>query len=204
MYFSIDHHPIDEMPHPPSRFVRIIVVSFCLLLGFSASSQTDISTRGLRIPGDSIKTLIRVLEVTDMLELLENRGDFTVFAPSDTAFDQLGPGDVDELMKPENKQTLKSLMSYHIVPGKLTASQILRALCRGMGAASFTTIQGEELLASMDGTDIILTDCSGNQARITGADTTARNLVFHRIDRVVLPPVMKSGPLPAETILGSR
>ena len=140
-----------------------------------------------------------------MLELLENRGDFTVFAPSDTAFDQLGQSDVDELLMPENKQTLKSLMSYHIVPGKLTASQILRALCRGKGAASFTTIQGEELLASMDGTDIVLTDCSGNQARITGADTTSRNLVFHRIDRVVLPPLMmKAESFPAEASLGSR
>ena len=189
----------------PSPLLRIISISFCLFLGFSALAQTDDSIKRYSIPGDSINTLIRALEVTDMLELLENRGDFTVFAPSDTAFDQLGPSDVDELLKPENKRTLKSLMSYHIVPGKLTASQILRALCRGKGAASFTTIQGEELLASMDGTDIVLTDCSGNQARITGADTTARNLVFHRIDRVVLPPLMmKAESFPAESSLGSR
>ena len=95
---------------------------------------------------------------------------------------------IQELMKPENKGALKSLMSYHVVAGRLTASKILKALCRGRGAASFTTIHGEELLASMDGTDIILTDCTGNQARITGADSTCKNLIFHRIDTVILPP----------------
>lgn len=160
---------------------------------FSAYSQARNATDPLltldsfEAPTDSLEVLITALEASDLFDMLENRGDFTVFAPSNAAFDQMGQHKIFSLFKPENKSNLKSLMSYHIVPGKLTASGILKALCQGKGATSFTTIQGEELLASMDGTDIILMDCSGNKARITSADSAQRNLVFHRIDKVVSP-----------------
>lgn len=92
-----------------------------------------------------------------------------------------------ELLKPENRRELRTVLAYHIVAGELTASRILRALCRGEGAARFTTIQGEELLATIEGSDIILTDCSGNRARIVNADSNRNNLLFHEIDKVILP-----------------
>ncbi|SFR45470.1 Uncaracterized surface protein containing fasciclin (FAS1) repeats [Robiginitalea myxolifaciens] len=136
---------------------------------------------------DSLSTALKVLELSELREILSNSGQFTVFAPSDAAFKQLGEEEIKALLQPENKQELRSLMAYHIVAGKLTASRILQALSRGKGYASLTTIQGEELRVRLIGTDIVLMDCSGNEARITAADTTSRNLVFHRIDRVVVP-----------------
>lgn len=131
-------------------------------------------------------TLISAVLASDLLEVLEN-GEFTIFAPSDEAFHKLDPARIRNWLKPENKQILKSLVAYHIVAGELSAAKILRALSRGKGTTQFTTIQGEELMATLEGSDIYLTDCSGNRARITCADIGSNRLVFHEIDRVVLP-----------------
>jgi len=125
------------------------------------------------------------LMLSQLQESLRNAGDFTVFAPSDEAFQKL-----DEhllLLHPRNIGKLRTLISYHIVAGEFTASRILRALCQGEGVAVFTTIQGGELIATMEGVDIVLTDCRGNKSRIVTADTTSENLVLHEIDRVILP-----------------
>ena len=132
-------------------------------------------------------TLLSVVQAAELTEILENHGPFTLFAPSDAAFGKLGADEIRELLLPENKNQLKSLVAYHMVAGELTASEILKALCRGKGATRFTTVQGEELLATMEGSDIILTDCSGNRARIVCADGSSRNIVFHEIDSVILP-----------------
>ena len=132
-------------------------------------------------------TLLSVVQAAELTDILENHGPFTVFAPSDAAFGKLGAAEIRELLRPENKHRLKSLVAYHMVAGELTASKILKALCRGKGATRFTTVQGEELLATMEGSDIILTDCSGNRARIVCADGNSHNLVFHEIDSVILP-----------------
>lgn len=131
------------------------------------------------------QTFSETLLHSELGETLEKGGAFTVFAPSDKAFEQLD--ERLDLRNPLNKKQLKALVSYHIVAGELTASRILKALCRGKGAAVLTTIQGEELIATLDGVDIVLMDCSGNTSRIVVADTTAKNLVFHEIDRVILP-----------------
>lgn len=146
-------------------------------------------TSGNQAPGISpeYKTLMRALKATQLQEILQSSGPFTVFAPSDAAFEKMGPGDMGELLKPENHRELRTVLTYHIVAGELTASRILRALCRGEGAARFTTVQGEELLATLEGSDIILMDCSGNRARIVNADTNRNNTVFHEIDTVILP-----------------
>ena len=90
-------------------------------------------------------------------------------------------------MNDSDKSRLKSLLSYHIVAGKLTASRILKAMCRGNGKASFTTIQGKKLEAHMDGYDIVLTDPLGNTARIVQADVSQQNGVVHEIDSVIAP-----------------
>lgn len=133
------------------------------------------------------KTLMHALKATRLQEVLQKSGPFTVFAPSDSAFEKMAPERMVELLKPENQDELRTVLAYHIVAGELTASRILRALCRGEGSARFTTVQGEELLATLEGIDIILTDCSGNRARIVSADTNRNNLVFHEIDKVIVP-----------------
>lgn len=126
------------------------------------------------------------LNRTALKEVLDNRGSFTIFAPSDTAFSALKEKEQDTDVTVD-AHALRSILAYHIVAGEYTASRILKALCRGQGAAVFTTIQGEQLIATLDGIDIVLTDCLGNQARIVRADASAANLVFHGIDSVILP-----------------
>jgi uncharacterized surface protein with fasciclin (FAS1) repeats len=127
------------------------------------------------------------VSLTELDKMLENKGAFTVFAPTDNAFGKLCTPESENLLGPDNREQLRAVVAYHIVAGELTASRILQAMCQGKGSASFTTVLGEPLLATLDGTDIILTDCLGNQARIIRADSETDNLVYHEIDTVVLP-----------------
>jgi uncharacterized surface protein with fasciclin (FAS1) repeats len=136
---------------------------------------------------DHHKVLFDAFKAADMESLLELSGPFTVFAPTNNAFAKLSPHERKELFKDENRGKLKKVLSYHIVAGNLTASKILLALCRGKGKASFTTVQGAKIFATIDGTDIILTDGSGKQAKITAADSNQSNGVIHQIDGVISP-----------------
>ena len=133
------------------------------------------------------KILLAAVKATDLEGVLGQSGPFTVFAPSDNAFSKFSEDELEALFLSDNKKKLKSLLTYHIVAGNLTASKILRALCRGEGKASFTTVQGTKINASMRGTDIILTDSFGNSAKITAADSNQSNGVIHEIDSVILP-----------------
>ncbi|WP_036385358.1 fasciclin domain-containing protein [Muricauda sp. MAR_2010_75] len=152
----------------------------------SSSSPITQSTIGT----DHHKILSAAVEATQLDDVLENAGPFTIFAPSDAAFERFSSEKMNQLINSQDKSALKSLVAYHIVAGHLTASRILRAMCRGNGKASFTTIQGKKLLAHLDGYDIVLTDPIGNTARITTADVNQRNTVIHEIDSVILPVQM--------------
>lgn len=145
----------------------------------SILSNTEISKRH--------STLLNALRATDLDDVLGYDGQFTVFAPSNIAFNKLSKITIDKLLDPKNKRALKAVLSYHIVAGKLSASKILLAMCRGNGKATFTTIQGEKITATIKGTDIILTDPSGNKAKIVLADSNQCNGVIHEIDSVFLP-----------------
>ncbi len=132
-------------------------------------------------------TLSQAVLAADLHQVLDNDGPYTVFAPSDAAFNKWQGHKMDELFEPQNKTELQSLISYHIIAGRITASKILMAMCRGEGEATFTTVQGNTLTARMDGIDIVLEDDFGNQARITRADQNRCNGVIHEIDSVVMP-----------------
>lgn len=136
------------------------------------------------------RTLLAVMKATELGELLDRSGPFTVFAPSDLAFENLKGTSVDDLLHTDNKEELKALMGYHIVAGKLSASKILKALSRGKGTTTFTTIQGDIITATMKGLDIILSDSFGNTATIVVADSNQRNGVIHEIDGVIRPENM--------------
>ncbi|TLP81316.1 fasciclin domain-containing protein [Maribacter sp. ACAM166] len=136
---------------------------------------------------ESYSTLLSVLKATNLDQVLGYNGEFTIFAPSNLAFEKLSKITTDKLLDPKNKKVLKTILSHHIIAGKLSASSILRAMCRGNGSANFTTIQGEKIIATMKGIEIILTDKSGNQAIIVRADSNQSNGVIHEIDTVFLP-----------------
>ncbi|MEP0133865.1 MAG: fasciclin domain-containing protein [Eudoraea sp.] len=168
-----------------------------LLTSFATFSQTSLASVNNDLLKKTIirsteesqihKMLLVAVKAADLEETLASDGPFTVFAPSDGAFEKMSADKIASLLRPENKRALQSLVTYHIVAGNFTASKILKAMCRGKGSASLTTVQGNELLATMDGLDIILTDCFGNIARITSADANQSNGVIHVIDSVILP-----------------
>ncbi|WP_405414392.1 fasciclin domain-containing protein [Maribacter sp. Asnod1-A12] len=134
--------------------------------------------------------LLNALRATNLDKVLNYNGEFTVFAPSNRAFQKLSQTTIDKLYNPENKRILTAMLSYHIVADKLSASSILKAMCRGNGIAKFTTIQGEEITATMHGIDIVLTDKSGNSATIIAADSIQSNGIIHEIDAVFVPEKM--------------
>ena len=179
------------------KYLKFPVLFLALICVYSATAQADKAELDRSVVDNTIiestadsenhKTLLAAVIAADLEETLDSEGPFTVFAPSDVAFKKLSRERFSNLLLPENKKELKSVLSYHIVAGNLTASKILKAMCRGAGTASFTTIQGDEIMASMDGIDIVLTDCYGNSAKITTADANQCNGVIHVIDSVILP-----------------
>jgi len=182
----------------PQIVTYLIIVFFCLNL-ITAQSKVLSSipssvyvvehSNGIEdvIDTDNHKTLLAAFKATDLEELLSESGDFTIFAPSDVAFSKFSQSKLQAMLSSDDKVQLKSLLKYHIVAGKLTASKILKALCRGKGKTTFTTIQGDKITATMQGLDIVLTDKLGNSAKITVADSTNANGVMHEIDSVILP-----------------
>jgi len=131
--------------------------------------------------------LLAAVKAADLELLLNENGPFTVFAPSDVAFEKLDVDTKKMLLNPNNKKELHSILTYHIVAGNLSASKILKAMCRGKGKATFTTVQGDLLTATMKGLDIVLSDGEGNTAMITTADANQCNGIIHVIDSVIMP-----------------
>ena len=121
------------------------------------------------------------------METLKSAGPFTVFAPTNAAFDKLPAGTVATLVKPENKATLTAILTYHVVAGKFSATDVVAAIKAGNGTATLTTVQGGKLKASLKGSSVILTDEKGGTSTVIVADLNATNGVIHVIDTVVLP-----------------
>lgn len=133
-------------------------------------------------------TLVAAVKAAGLVDVLQGKGPFTVFAPVNAAFTALPAGTVETLLKPENKSTLTAVLTYHVVAGTFTASAIEKAIKAGKGTATLTTVQGATLTAKMNGLrNITVTDAAGNTANISTYDVLQSNGVIHVIDRVLLP-----------------
>ena len=132
-------------------------------------------------------TLVAAVKAAGQVDTLQGPGPFTVFAPTNMAFDALPAGTVPTLLKPENKATLAKVLTYHVVPGRLDASALASRIRAGGGKAMLRTVEGEPLVASMQGSDIVVTDAKGGAARVTTSDVYQSNGVIHVVDRVLLP-----------------
>ena len=132
-------------------------------------------------------TLVAAVKAAGLVETLQGAGPFTVFAPVNAAFDALPAGTVDTLLKPENKATLTSVLTYHVVAARLNSKGLERMIKQGGGRAMLKTVQGGELTATMSGGEINITDAKGNTARITITNVNQSNGVIHVVDRVLLP-----------------
>jgi uncharacterized surface protein with fasciclin (FAS1) repeats len=132
-------------------------------------------------------TLVAAVKAAELVETLQGKGPFTVFAPTNEAFDKLPKGTVETLLKPENIKTLQTILTYHVVAGKMNASDIAKAIKAGNGKAILKTVSGGTLTAWMKGKDLYLTDENNNSAKVTIADVNQSNGVIHVIDGVVTP-----------------
>ncbi|MBV9009486.1 MAG: fasciclin domain-containing protein [Verrucomicrobia bacterium] len=132
-------------------------------------------------------TLVAAVKAAGLVDTLSGKGPFTVFAPTNEAFEKLPSGTVDTLLKPENKKKLVGILTYHVVAGKLTSADLAKKIKNGGGKAHLKTVNGESLTAKMDGDDIVLTDAKGGMAKVTIADVMQSNGVIHVIDSVLMP-----------------
>ena len=133
-------------------------------------------------------TLVAAVKAAGLVDTLESRGPFTVFAHTNEAFAKLPAGTVDTLLKPENKATLTKVLTYHVVSGRLSASDLKKQIKAGKGTAELTTVEGGKLWASMqDGNHIMLKDEKGGTALVTIPNVFQSNGVIHVIDSVVMP-----------------
>ncbi|NNE98097.1 MAG: fasciclin domain-containing protein [Pyrinomonadaceae bacterium] len=132
-------------------------------------------------------TLVAAVKAAGLVETLKGDGPFTVFAPTNAAFEKLPKGTVDTLLKPENKEKLKGILTYHVVAGKFDAKAVGEAIKKGDGKASLKTVAGGEITASMDGEKVVITDAKGGKSTVTIADVYQKNGVIHVVDSVMLP-----------------
>ncbi len=132
-------------------------------------------------------TLVAAVKAAGLVETLMGTGPFTVFAPVNSAFDKLPMGTVDTLLKPENKDTLVKILTYHVVAGKVSSADLKKQIKMGGGKAMLKTVAGGTLTAMIAGNSIVLKDEKGGMSKITQANVFQSNGVIHVIDTVVMP-----------------
>jgi uncharacterized surface protein with fasciclin (FAS1) repeats len=132
-------------------------------------------------------TLVAAVQAAGLADTLSGAGPFTVFAPTNAAFAKLPAGTVDTLLRPENKAALQSVLTYHVVPGRVSAAQLVARIKAGRGMAKLATVQGGTLTARLAGGKVVLTDAKGGRATVTQADVFQSNGVIHVTDAVSLP-----------------
>lgn len=132
-------------------------------------------------------TLVAAVKAADLVATLESKGPFTVFAPTNDAFDKLPKGTVESLVKPENKKDLTTILTYHVVAGIYDSKMIMKEMTKNMGKLELSTVQGGKLTLMMVGKDLVVADQKGNKSKVTIKDVYQSNGVIHVIDTVVMP-----------------
>ena len=178
------------------KFLAVAILA--LGFGFTSFAQKTVMVGGAAMyPNKNIienavnskdhTTLVAAVKAAGLVETLQSKGPFTVFAPTNEAFDKLPAGTVETLLKPENIKTLQTILTYHVVAGKMNSSDIAKAIKMGKGKATLKTVSGGTLTAWMDGKDLYISDESGNKSKVTIADVNQSNGVIHVVDTVLLP-----------------
>ena len=173
-------------------------VAVLALTSLHASAQMDPKVGGAEMyPTKTIvenainspihKTLVAAVKAAGLVDTLNSAGPFTVFAPTDAAFAKLPAGTVDTLVKPESHDTLVKILTYHVVPGKISSQDLVKMIKEGKGKATAKTVQGEELTFTLVGKKVMITDAKGGMATVTVANVYQSNGVIHVIDSVLMP-----------------
>jgi uncharacterized surface protein with fasciclin (FAS1) repeats len=157
------------------------------LFAISATKQSSSDIVDVAAGSKDHTTLVAAVKAAGLVETLKGAGPFTVFAPTNAAFDKLPAGTVETLLKPENKAALTGILTYHVVAGNLDAAAVVEAIKKGNGKAEVPTVAGGKLVATVENGKVILTDEKGRKSTVIATDLKASNGVIHVIDGVVLP-----------------
>jgi len=181
----------------PRRFIILSLAAATGLAAISMPASAGSMNKPAKVASGNIvgaaassadhKTLVAAVKAAGLVDTLASRGPFTVFAPTDAAFAKLPAGTVDTLLQPANRDQLAAVLTYHVVAGRVTASQLIDMINAGGGSASLKTVQGGTLTATIVGGKVILTDANGGTATVTKADLVQSNGVIHVTDAVSLP-----------------
>ena len=186
------------------KIISTLTLAFALLIGTTAMAQDEKMEKDTKMVGGAAMysskdiisnavnskdhtTLVSAVKAAELVETLQSDGPFTVFAPTNAAFDKLPEGTVAMLLKPENKEQLQAVLTYHVIAGNYSTHDIMKAIKKGDGEAVFSMVNGGKLTALMDGKKLVLKDESGNTSNVTIADVHQSNGVIHVIDTVVIP-----------------
>ena len=169
--------------------VIFIFSTVALLLGTSQVKAQNNSQNivDIAVSVDDFSTLVAALKAADLVGALQGDGPFTVFAPVNSGFAKIDENTLNALLQPENKEKLAAILTYHVVSGSITASDVASALKKGYGKAELTTLNGGTLTAVQKDGGIFLMDANGNYSKISKTDVMASNGVIHIIDDVVMP-----------------
>ena len=177
------------------KFLSAAFLTFAIAFGTVAQKSVTVGGAAMYANKNIIEnavnskdhtTLVAAVKAADLVETLSGKGPFTVFAPTNAAFDNLPKGTVETLLKPENKKMLQGILTYHVVAGKMNAKDIAAAIKKGKGKAVMTTVQGGKLTAWMQGKDLYISDEKGGKSKVTIADVNQSNGVIHVVDAVLM------------------
>jgi uncharacterized surface protein with fasciclin (FAS1) repeats len=168
------------------KFLKVSFLALTLLITTNLTAQ-DKSIVETAIATEDFSTLVAALSAADLVDVLSSEGPFTVFAPTNAAFDKLPNGTLESLLLPESKKTLQSILTYHVVAGDIKAKDLIGLIKKNNGKAMVKTVSGNMLTAQLKDGSAYLVDENGNWSKITATDLNQTNGVIHIIDSVVLP-----------------
>ena len=168
------------------KLIQSTFIAFAMITSVAAVAQKK-DVVDIAVGSEAHTTLVAAVKAAGLVETLKSKGPFTVFAPVNDAFAKLPAGTVETLLKPENKETLVKILTYHVVAGNINAAAVLKAIKEGKGKAVLTTVSGGTLTATIENGKVKLTDKKGGAAFVTATDLKGSNGVVHVIDSVLMP-----------------
>jgi uncharacterized surface protein with fasciclin (FAS1) repeats len=171
------------------KTIKYIIAGFICAIFISNQAQAmgEKSIVEIAVGSKDHTTLVAALKAADLVTTLSGKGPFTVFAPTNAAFDKIPADALANLLKPENKATLAGILTYHVVAGNIDAATLTSLIKKSKGVAVVKTVNGQELKASIENGKVVLTDAKGGKATVIAADLKASNGVIHVTDAVSMP-----------------
>ena len=165
----------------------INLLKYSMLSLILSTNTNEMNIVETAVSNDNFSTLVAAVTAGELVEALSSEGPFTVFAPTNDAFNKLPEGTLGTLLQPENIGTLQSILTYHVVAGKFMAEDVINAINDNDGEFTVTTLQGNDLTLKLWEGSVYVKDTQGNKAKVIIADVDTSNGVIHAIDTVVLP-----------------